>query len=130
MTVPNETITHFVSHANKYTRGLVKKYTQGGLEIHATVATHVIERAIERGIPHSTVAKVLQRLFQTHLCELIFCMETKDLTYLNWKGNIRELVIPCRTRKREDGSYSITFTSIFEGICKIRDEHHNIKMRH
>lgn len=130
MSIPYETIKACQLHANQYAKGLALKYTQGGVNIFVQVSEHVIERAMERGIPHSQVALVFQRLFKTHLCELIFCMETTDLTYLNWKGNIRELVIPCRTRKRGEGDYSITFTSIFEGELKRREDYNNIMMRH
>ena len=129
MSVPYETIKAISLHANQYVKGLAIKYTQGNVNIFVKVSDHIIERSIERGIPHSQVALVFQRLFKTHLCELIFCMETKDLTYLNWKGNIRELVVPCRTHKRGNGDYSITFTSVFEGELKQRDTHNNIIMR-
>ena len=128
MSLPRESIKSLATSANQYVQNLVYKYANGVVDIRTDVTDHLIVRADERGVSHSLIARITGTLFRDRLCELIFCMETKDLTYLIWESNLHTLIIPCRTFKRDDGSYSLAFTSIFEGKCKIRDEYHNIIM--
>ena len=128
MSLPRESVKHLANSANQYVQDLSYKYTTGVVDIRTDVTDHLIERADERGISHALVARIIGTLFRDRLCELLYCMGTKDLTYLIWESNLHTLIIPCRTFKRDNGDYSLAFTSIFEGKCKVRDEYHNIIM--